>query len=401
MLDVVVLNILFLLAPIACYLVYIVYENTIGKKANNLFFSLTIISSLYLITKYSIYFNYSSDILKVVLLICLLKGKKILSIIISLYIILYFGFINDNNVYLIFFEYFVQLSTFYILLKNRNYKEKILVFTVISMICEISYGYNPFVYILVTNICYSLLALAIVEFINRSEKLINIYGTYRQVEDEKAFRDSLFKVTHEIKNPIAVCKGYLDMINTSDIKQTNKYVSIIKQEIERTLTLMNDFLSLTKLRVEKSELDITLLLDDICSSIESLLIEKDMHFIYDISDQEVYINCDYDRIKQVLMNLIKNSMESIPKNTIGIIKLKMNKNKEKIVITIEDNGIGMDKTTLKRIGEPFFTTKKNGTGLGIKMCKEIIELHNGNIKFFSKVNTGTKVTIELPIKNSR
>ncbi len=74
--------------------------------------------------------------------------------------------------------------------------------------------------------------------------------------------------------------------------------------------------------------------------------------------------------------------------------------KDKICIILEDNGIGMNREILKRIGEPFFTTKKNGTGLGIKMCKEIIELHNGEIKFSSKTDVGTIVTIELPIKKS-
>jgi signal transduction histidine kinase len=287
---------------------------------------------------------------------------------------------------------------FYILLKNRNNNEKVIIFTIISIICGISYGNNPLIYIFITNICYSLLSIIIVEFIKRSEKLINIHGTVRQVQDEKIFRDSLFKVTHEIKNPIAVCKGYLDMMDTNNTKQMNKYVPIIRQEIERTLTLMNDFLSLTKLKVDKKNIDITLLLDDLCSCVESLLIEKNMHFIYDISNTDIYIEGDYDRIKQVLMNLIKNSVESIQKGKIGIIKLKMILKKDKICIILEDNGIGMNREILKRIGEPFFTTKKNGTGLGIKMCKEIIELHNGEIKFSSKVNIGTIVTIELPIK---
>ena len=207
----------------------------------------------------------------------------------------------------------------------------------------------------------------------------------------------MFKVTHEIKNPIAVCKGYLDMMDTNNIKQVNKYIPIIKQEIERTLTLMSDFLNLTKLSINKSKMDIVLLLDDICSSVDELLIEKNIHFIFDIIEDTIYIEGDYDRLKQVILNIIKNSMESI-NNKIGLIKLSTIIRGNYIVINITDNGCGMNKSTLKQIGNPFFTTKKNGTGLGVKLSNEIIELHDGKIKYISKEGVGTTVKIYLKIK---
>ena len=72
--------------------------------------------------------------------------------------------------------------------------------------------------------------------------------------------------------------------------------------------------------------------------------------------------------------------------------------KSKVIITIEDNGKGINKESLKRIGEPFFTTKEKGTGLGVKLSNEIIELHNGSIKYSSKEKIGTTVKITLPLK---
>ena len=116
------------------------------------------------------------------------------------------------------------------------------------------------------------------------------------------------------------------------------------------------------------------------------------------TSDEIYIEGDYDRLKQVLINLIKNSIESIKKDDIGLIKLKINYTFKKVCIILEDNGIGMNKETLKRIGEPFYTTKKNGTGLGVKLSKEIVELHNGKIIYESKLGKGTMVKIFLPIK---
>ncbi len=390
MLDTYILNLLFIITPILCYLIYIVYENVMGERVNKLFFDLSIITSIYLITKYSHYFDYDISIIKTLLLVCMLKNRKLLSILISIYISIYFSITYDYNIYLMLIEYFIQLSLFFILIKNNTLR--IIIFVILEILCTSSFN----IYVVIINICYALLSVLLNILINKGKKIINIYGTVRKIENEKNFRDSLFKITHEIKNPIAVCKGYLDMLDTNNNKQVNKYIPIIKQEIERTLSLMNDFLNLTKLKIEKKHIDIMLLLDDVTTSFEELLIEKNIHFINEINDNEIYIDADYDRLKQVLINILKNSMESI-QNNIGIIKLTLKTNKKNLTIKVIDNGIGMDKETLKRVGESFYTTKKNGTGLGIKLSMEIVQLHGGKLKYTSKKDIGTTAVITLPI----
>ena len=160
---------------------------------------------------------------------------------------------------------------------------------------------------------------------------------------------------------------------------------------------MKDFLNLTRLKVDKSIMDISLLLDDLINSTNTLLTELNIKFKYQILDDEMYINGDYNRLKQVFINLIKNSIEAIPKNREGIIKLCINLKKDNILISIEDNGIGISKNKINKIGEPFFTTKEKGTGLGVRLSTEIIEQHNGSIKYVSKEGKGTKVIITLPI----
>ena len=94
--------------------------------------------------------------------------------------------------------------------------------------------------------------------------------------------------------------------------------------------------------------------------------------------------------------MIKNSIEAIEND--GYIKIYTKENNDKIEIYIEDNGIGMDEEELKRIKEAFFTTKKNGTGLGVYLSNEIIKEHDGTIKYFSKKDEGTKVVVTLPIE---
>lgn len=397
MLDIIVINLLFLILPIICYLIYIVYENIIGKKGNILFLDFAIISSLYLIVKYSNYFEYGLSSLKILLFLSLLINRKFISVILSLYICFCFSTYYDINLYYYLIEY-ISLLIIYYLFDKLSYKIKFVFIFIILIIIE-SYVLNfKFIYVIIINFCYMLLSIILFKLLNKLEQIINIYGNVRSMEEDKNLRDSLFKVTHEIKNPIAVCKGYLDMLDTDNNKQVNKYIPIIKQEINRTLTLMNDFLCLTKIKVEKDTIDIVVLVDDISSSIDTLLIGKNIHFIFDTIDDEIYIEGDYDRLKQVLINLIKNSIESIKKDDIGLIKLKINYTFKKVCIILEDNGIGMNKETLKRIGEPFYTTKKNGTGLGVKLSKEIVELHNGKIIYESKLGKGTMVKIFLPIK---
>lgn len=396
MFDIVLLNIIFVLIPIVCYMLYSVYENVFGSKYNDLFFGFAIVTSIYLITKYSLNFNYLTSIIKVLFLICLLKNKNILSALICIYLSIYYGIINNYSILMFFVEYFIEIIVLLFVIKNVKYEHKIIVFYIIDSIFGILYT-NEFIQIFYSNILYAVLSYILIVIMNKTDEIINIYGTVRQIEYEKNFRDSLFKVTHEIKNPIAVCKGYLDMLDVNNNKQVNKYIPIIKEEIDRTLLLMKDFLNLTRLKVDKSIMDISLLLDDLINSTNTLLTELNIKFKYQILDDEMYINGDYNRLKQVFINLIKNSIEAIPKNREGIIKLCINLKKDNILISIEDNGIGISKNKINKIGEPFFTTKEKGTGLGVRLSTEIIEQHNGSIKYVSKEGKGTKVIITLPI----
>jgi len=389
MLDLVLLNVVFIIVPILIYLLYIVYDNVINDKGKELFFSLAIVTSIYLITKYSIYFEYKIEIIKILLLICLLKNKLELSVLISLFMSLYLSFVNSYDVGLLLTEYFIVISVF-VIFRNLNKKYKTIIFLLIEIIFGIIHS-NIVIY----NIIYVISGYVLFTLIEKLEKVIDIYGTIKVIEYEKDFRNSLFEVTHEIKNPIAVCKGYIDMLDVDNKKQVNKYIPIIKEEIDRTLTLMNDFLNLTKLSINKNIIDISLLLDDVCNCIEPLITNKNIHFMFDIIDDEVFIDGDYDRLKQVFINLIKNSMESI-NDKIGIIKLKMVVKKQ-VIITISDNGCGMSKEVIEKIGSAFYTTKEKGTGLGVKLSTEIIEQHNGSIKYKSKENEGTIVTIKLPL----
>ena len=228
-------------------------------------------------------------------------------------------------------------------------------------------------------------------FLKDKEETKNKY-----LDNEKRLKNYMFKITHEIKNPIAVCKGYLEMMDTNDIPKTTRYISIINSEIERTLNILKDILEFNKINLEKDIMDITMLLEEIKELFKELLRNKDIKLELNNPYDELLILGDYNRLKQVIINMIKNSMEAKHDNKRLIIKLSLVKDSGNIIISISDNGIGMTKEVIDNIGKEFFTTKQHGTGLGVSISKDIISKHDGVIDYSSKENMGTITSITLP-----
>ena len=142
-------------------------------------------------------------------------------------------------------------------------------------------------------------------------------------------------------------------------------------------------------------MDVNMMLEEITKSLKPLLHSKNISLINEIIDDEVYIEGDYNRLSQVVINLIKNSVEA-SKNNNSYIKVKTILNEKTYDIIIEDNGCGISKENIKHINELFYTTKNGGTGLGVYLSNEIIKAHKGSIDYKSVENEGTKVKIILP-----
>ena len=255
---------------------------------------------------------------------------------------------------------------------------------------------NPLITILLITTSLIINFLMFQLFI-KNQKIIDINDTLENLEKEKEIKESLFQLNHEIKNPLAVVNGYLDMIDrTSDKKRIEKYQEIIKKEIKRSITIINDFSSFGRLKeIDKEPLDLDLVFEDIIYTFSPLL-KKNNGMIHYENVDEIYINGDYDRLKQGFINLIKNSIESKDKDFL-IIDIKIKKLKKHYKIYVTDNGRGMNSEVLNRIGEPFYSTKQTGTGIGMAYVKKIIELHKGKISYKSKEKEGTTVVVTLPL----
>ena len=203
----------------------------------------------------------------------------------------------------------------------------------------------------------------------------------------------IFQVAHEVKNPIAVCKGYLDMIDVSDKEKSERYITIVKKEMNRALSIMDDFLNMKRINLDKELLDFSLLLEDVKETM-GLVLDKSINLDIPSIDKELILEGDYDKLKQVIINLIKNSYEAKAKNIRLIVKI----NNSRLKLEVIDDGIGISKNDIDKIGNIFYTTKVMGTGIGVAMSKEIVKLHNGNLSYNSTLNKGTIASILLPLE---
>ena len=217
----------------------------------------------------------------------------------------------------------------------------------------------------------------------KGERILKFSMNQKELEQEKQMKDSLFKITHEIKNPIAVCKGYLDMFDVNNPEHFKKYIPIMKEEIDRTLFLLQDFLSISNIKMEKDILDINYLLEEVMRNFKPILVEKQIQTKMELVEEEVDIFGDYNRLCQVFINLIKNSIEAIHENGKLVIESKIENGI--IRINIIDNGCGIEEEVLQKIKEPFFTTKSNGTGLGVSLSNEIVKKHQGSLNYDSNI----------------
>lgn len=394
------LNCIYLLFPFLCYFIYLVYSKVIFEREKLLFLDLAVFSSYYICSRFGNLSVMYSYIINLPLLIALYKKRIIPSLIISLCLSSLLSSIYSISYLFLFIQYSLVIIFCYL----TKFKSINIFFIITTIFCVIISIMQPSIIICLKNLPYLILFLIvmyvvfylIIRLYNIVENTVNMYYSIEKLTKEKKLYESLFKITHEIKNPIAVCKGYLSMFDLKDEKKAKKYISIIDQEIDRTLILLKDFSDISKINIEKNVMDITMLMEDVCDEV-ALAFNSNIKFKYNIGEEEVMICGDYQRLKQVLLNTIKNAKEAIKKN--GTIEVEGKKTNGFYVINIIDNGIGMDNETNKNIGTPFYTTKKEGTGLGVCLSKEIVERHNGSITYFSKLYKGTTVRIMLPIKN--
>lgn len=389
--------------PLLIYDYFVIYSQNMKMKKRSIVLKLILYSSLYLAMYYTknIPFNYRFVSIIIPLILTYLYKEKFTSIVINIIIINYtINYLNYNMIstFMLFFLLYLNFNKYIKSNKNDNiFINNTIILVAMFQIANTIMNYSKM--FLIDNIHSFIIFTIIIKilnyFLSESKNVINLHMNLKEFEKDKNMKINLFKITHEIKNPLAVIKGYLSMFDVNNKEKSIKYIKIIKSEVNRSLNLLSDFMEFTKIKINTSNVIFSDLMDDIREVLIPFFNAKNVKYNFNI-EANIEINIDYNRIKQVLINVIKNAVEACP-NNMGLVSTTIFKDKDYLYIFVKDNGSGMDKDTLDNILVPFFTTKENGTGLGVSLSKEIILSHKGEISYDSILGKGTTCKITLPL----
>jgi len=204
------------------------------------------------------------------------------------------------------------------------------------------------------------------------------------------------RVAHEIRNPLISIGGFARRLEKKLDDDTKEYAKIIVNEVTRLEVILKEILGFVKSsRVSKTSTDINTLLSDIVDFISAEINQTHNTIIKEFSESSIVTSIDPDRIKEAILNIITNAAHA---TTNGEIRIRTRQEGNEAIIELIDTGCGIDSENLKNIFNPFFTTKTEGTGLGLAVTHKIIQEHNGKIRVSSSPGCGTTFKIHLPLE---
>jgi two-component system, sporulation sensor kinase B len=201
---------------------------------------------------------------------------------------------------------------------------------------------------------------------------------------------------HEIRNPMQVVRGFLQLLNEPDLPEKKKeYIQLSLEELDRSNEIINDFLYFGKPTINNTErIEVGYQLQRVVNLIQSYTLNSKVEIQMDIMHNG-WIMANPQKLNQCLINILKNAIEAMPYG--GTVWINCTSTEDGFInITIKDQGIGMTKAQLERLGSPFYSLKENGTGLGMMVSYQIVRSLNGKIQVNSEKDKGTEFIIFLP-----
>jgi len=207
-------------------------------------------------------------------------------------------------------------------------------------------------------------------------------------------------IAHEIRNPLTSLRGFLQL----SAPQTNPaYTAIMLSEVDRINEIVTELLELAKpkeMAYEPRDLTGLLVQTVVLLEAQANLNNVSLTVRAEAADRApVIVACEENKLKQLFINLIKNAIEAAAGG--GAIRIAVRAADDQAVVEVADNGQGLEQEQLERLGQPFYTTKEQGSGLGLMICRRIVQDHGGSIAFRSEAGRGTVVTVRLPLEPSR
>lgn len=228
----------------------------------------------------------------------------------------------------------------------------------------------------------------------------------RRLDNLTSLTNVAATVAHEIKNPLAAISIHIQLLrkkinslNVSVDEQSIKHIDVVEEEIERLNKIIVDFLfAVRPLKFHFDPVNINTLITDLYTTFDPELSRAHISFFLTLEHDIPAIHGDERFLRQSLINIITNAVASMPDG--GILNIRTKAEDGAIFIRISDTGVGIPYENLQKVFEPYFTTKSNGTGLGLPMAYKVIKEHGGDIYVRSEPEKGTEFTLLLPITHS-
>jgi len=250
------------------------------------------------------------------------------------------------------------------------------------------------------NEVYDALREKLTELRRRDARIKSFEGELIKANKLSALGELASSIAHEIKNPLISIQGFARRIGTTeDRDKLEKYAKFIEQEADRLTQVLTKLLGFSRMDEPKKDfLNMNDIVDDTVLFMEHHLTRfKNVEIAVEKEPDLPLVQVDRIHVQQTVVNILMNAAQAMPGG--GKILIKTGRGDQYVFISITDTGVGIKEEDLEKIFEPFFTTKEKeqGTGLGLSLCKRLIEANAGKIEVESKVGEGTTFTIMIPM----
>ncbi|MEW9669547.1 ATP-binding protein [Ammoniphilus sp. 3BR4] len=334
-------------------------------------------------------------------------GGYAAGIMLFIVLLLYRYYLGGFGLYYTFFEGLIILPFicfFYnrFLRSNRRERTQIVIgnalFTSLIFMADHLYFINnhvSFAHLLISFVIVltSWIAIFMIENIKENHRL---HVEVQNMEKLRVLGELTSSFAHEIRNPMQVNRGYLQLLNESSIPDKYKsYIEICMDEIDRANDIITDYLTFAKPQADDMRpIEINDEISKITALLHSYALMQNVEIQVVSNRKPLWILGNAQKLKQCLINIIKNGIEAMPDG--GRLEISCFSNESEVHIHIKDQGVGMSDQEMKRLGTPFYTLKDKGTGLGLMVSYRIVESFHGKIGVTSEEGRGTTFSISLP-----
>lgn len=400
-------NMLFIILPIVVYQALITkHQVSVRTKTQKIWLAFLFSCTSILCLSFPVHINESIlDLRLIPYIVGTLYGGKGVGRFVLITSLFYRFYLGGVGFYISIAEYLLVCMTLLLIINkyhNYSFLKKIMTASSICVLPTIIGMPIVFFFLNVESVkaAIFLLIVSLIGMICTIYLLENtIEKTYMMIELHKMEKESIVShlaasVSHEVRNPLTVTKGFIQLLKDKYSDTEDRvYFELALEELKNAEVIISDFLTYAKPAIEKVETGN--MYKELQHSINIITPFANMNNIHiEFNGTPTLFNGDMQKIHQVYINIFKNCIEAMPNG--GSLFVNLSSGENNIEVRIKDTGIGMSKEELLRLGEPYFSTKENGTGLGMMVAFSIIKCMGGSYKVHSVPGVGTTFILNFP-----